>query len=522
MMQMVRVHRLFILLTLIPLAISVSTYAQSDSALTRFDKYPYIFILDENQEPDITEDQFYKVALKVIFPTDVFWLDSSQEPIRELVKDIIPKINTDSIRPYSMMVRGASSPEGPYRWNHILGKERSAHTFNYINRHLKFPEEHSSYDDRPEDYRQLLQFMKEANDPSYRLVKSLVDKYYEAGMLSQLKAHLRRIDGGRLWNRLYKQYFPKLRVARVVLFFKKQGIPADSGMTGITGKTPADGVPLISESGVPDSIDISLLPETELFSKLTIEPFENIILPLFQGMEIPQDLLTSEVDYIPERIYRRHILGIRTNLLYDFFYLPGHYWAPSPNIQVEYYPHAGHITANLSFTCPYWHHWNRQQFWQIRDYMIEGRYYLKGMGQFIGPYASAYVHVNKFGIGLSKTKGWEGEGYGAGALIGYTMNISKNRRWRLEFSLGAGFYQTKYDPYVYGNPKSSVEDGLYYYDYLGKKENFKERNHIFTWLGPTNLGVHLTYDLLYRRIQKKGISFNRSEQYLRKKGGAYE
>ena len=78
------------------------------------------------------------------------------------------------------------------------------------------------------------------------------------------------------------------------------------------------------------------------------------------------------------------------------------------------------------------------------------------------------------------------------------------------------------NPYVYGNPKSTVEDGLYYYDYLGKKENFKERNHVFTWFGPTNLGVHLTYDLLYRRIQKKGVSFNRSELYQRKKGGADE
>jgi hypothetical protein len=102
------------------------------------------------------------------------------------------------------------------------------------------------------------------------------------------------------------------------------------------------------------------------------------------------------------------------------------------------------------------------------------------------------------------------------------MPISKNRRWRLEFSLGFGYYRTKYDPYVYGNPKSSVEDGLYYYDYLGKKENFKERNHVFSWIGPTNLGVHLTYDLLYRRIHKKGVSFNRSELYQRKKGGADE
>ena len=216
MMQMVRRHRRSLLLTLM-LTVFVSVFSQSDDS-ARFSKYPYIFILDENQEPSITDEQFYKVALKVIFPVDVYRVDSTQESVKELIRDLIPKINTDSLKPHAMMVKGASSPEGPYRWNQTLSRERSAHAFDYINRHLKFPEEHSTYDDQPEDYGQLLFLMKEANDPSYKVVKSLVDKYHKAGMLAQLKQHLKRIDGGRLWNRLYKIYYPKLRVARVVLF----------------------------------------------------------------------------------------------------------------------------------------------------------------------------------------------------------------------------------------------------------------------------------------------------------------
>lgn len=510
MMQMVRRHRRSLLLTLM-LTVFVSVFSQSDDS-ARFSKYPYIFILDENQEPSITDEQFYKVALKVIFPVDVYLVDSTQESVKELIWDLIPQINTDSLKPHAMMVRGASSPEGPYRWNQTLSRERSAHAFDYINRHLKFPEEHSTYNDQPEDYGQLLYLMKEANDPSYKIVKSLVDKYHKAGMLAQLKQHLKRIDGGRLWNRLYKIYYPKLRVARVVLFFKKKAqassSPVSSGNSGMQNK--------------PDSIAIEILPEQETIPKLIIEPYGDIGKPVLYGADLIQEPDSKEVPFVPLRLYRRHILGIRTNLLYDFFYLPGHYWAPSPNVQLEYYPLTGHFTANLGFTGPYWHHWSRQQFWQIRDYVLEGRYYFVGQGQFIGPYVSGYVHTNIYGIGLSKTKGWEGEGLGAGAIIGYTMNISRNKRWRLEFSLGVGYYRTKYDPYVYGNPKSTIEDGLYYYDYLGKKENFKERNHVFSWLGPTNIGVHLTYDLLFRRIQKKGVSFNRSELYQRKKGGADE
>ena len=510
MMQMVRRHRRSLLLTLM-LTVFVSVFSQSDDS-ARFSKYPYIFILDENQEPSITDEQFYKVALKVIFPVDVYRVDSTQESVKELIRDLIPKINTDSLKPHAMMVKGASSPEGPYRWNQTLSRERSAHAFDYINRHLKFPEEHSTYDDQPEDYGQLLFLMKEANDPSYKVVKSLVDKYHKAGKLAQLKQQLKRIDGGRLWNRLYKIYYPKLRVARVVLFFKKKAQASSSSVSSGNSGMP----------NKPDSIAIEILPEQETVPKLNIEPYGNIEKPVLCGADLIQEPDSKEVPFVPLRLYRRHVLGIRTNLLYDFFYLPGHYWAPSPNVQLEYYPLTGHFTANLGFTGPYWHHWSRQQFWQIRDYVLEGRYYFVGQGQFIGPYVSGYVHTNIYGIGLSKTKGWEGEGLGAGAIIGYTMNISRNKRWRVEFSLGVGYYRTKYDPYVYGNPKSTIEDGLYYYDYLGKKEDFKERNHVFTWFGPTNIGVHLTYDLLFRRIQKKGVSFNRSELYQRKKGGADE
>ena len=505
MMQMVRRHKRSLLLTLM-LAVYVSVFSQSNDS-TRFSKYPYIFILDENQEPSITDEQFYKVALKVIYPVNVFTLDTSQKEIKEFVQDVIPQINTDSLKPHAIIVRGSASPEGPYRWNQTLGKRRTAQVFNYINQHLKFPEEQTTINSTPENYHMLLFLMKEANDPSYRIVKSLVDKYYEAGMLNQLKQHLKRIDGGKLWNRLYKRYYPQLRMARVVLFFKRLK-PSQPYMTE---------KPSLAH---PDSIAVEILPEPVMLPMLAIEPSENIALPVFQPETPPEP--RDEVSYIPDRLFRRHILGIRTNLLYDFFYLPGHYWAPSPNIQLEYYPLTGHFTANIGFTCPYWHRWSKQQFWQIRDYVFEGRYYFKGLGSFIGPYVSAYIHTNIYGIGLSKTKGWEGEGLGGGTILGYTMNISRNKRWRLEFSLGIGYYQTKYDPYVYGNPKSTVEDGLYYYDYLGKKENFKERNHVFTWFGPTNLGVHLTYDLLYRRIQKKGVSFNRSELYQRKKGGADE
>ena len=136
---------------------------------------------------------------------------------------------------------------------------------------------------------------------------------------------------------------------------------------------------------------------------------------------------------------------------------------------------------------------------QVRDVQLELRRYFKGGGAFIGPYLAAYVEGTKYGIGFSATKGWEGEGGGAGLTLGHTCRLNKKGSLRLELSLSVGAFITRYDPYVWGNPITGFVDGLYYYDYHGSTSQFKERNHRFMWFGPTNAGVHLTYDIIYRK-----------------------
>ena len=93
----------------------------------------------------------------------------------------------------------------------------------------------------------------------------------------------------------------------------------------------------------------------------------------------------------------------------------------------------------------------------------------------------------------------EGEGGEAGLSGGYLWRLNKKGSLRLELTAALGFLLTKYDPYVYGNPITGEKDGKYYYDYHGNASRFKKRNRQFTWFGPTNLGVQITYDLVYRK-----------------------
>ena len=200
----------------------------------------------------------------------------------------------------------------------------------------------------------------------------------------------------------------------------------------------------------------------------------------------------------------RHMIALRTNLLHDLLYVPQFGFAPGANIQAEYYPLSGNYTFNAGFTFTNHRHWDVQKFLQIRDFQLSVRRYFKGGGEFVGPYVDGYAEFMKYGIGFGPDKGWQGEGGGAGVGGGYTWNLNKRGNLRLEVSLNLGIFVTRYDPYVWGDSNGGEGHGLYYYDYHGSTSDFKKRNHRFVWLGPTNAGVHITYDIVYRKQQKEG------------------
>lgn len=221
---------------------------------------------------------------------------------------------------------------------------------------------------------------------------------------------------------------------------------------------------------------------------------------------------------------RREVLSVKTNLLFDFAYMPGYdRWCPIPNIAIEYYPLHGHFTFGASFDMPWWQHYDEHKFFQLRNYQLETRYYFRsgsveknppGKGAaFRGFYLQAYAHLGVFGICFDDNRGWVGEGGGAGIGLGYVLPLSKKGHWRLEFGLQAGFFFCKYDPYQYENPVNpQYRDNLYYYKWTQKPELFKKRQYHRSWFGPTRVGITLVYDLLYRRIQKKGVSFYSTER----------
>ena len=415
----------------------------------------------------------FEVGRTVISEADQRWLSDTLRAELEALGD-------DGI----VVVRAAASPEGAYKNNLSLAQRRCNAAMSVL-RQFGYDTSELHREIVAEDYELLRMEMKMAGDPDYPMLDSLVQKYSSTPIV--LKSKMQHVQGGRFWKRVLKEYYPDLRAVRIMavrkeLVFGKQFMP-----------------------------DLQSLPiETAQEDTASFVPMPKGDYPVLQ-LPFQQT----------ERTHRIPLLNVRTNLLYDAFYMPNYGFAPMWNIGVEYYPRRGHMTYGAWFMGPYWHNWNQNKFFQIRNYELEARYYFRGTDRayYRGLFVGLAVDANKYGIGLNKRKGWQGEGIGGQLVVGYALPLDKNKAWKLQFTAGVGYYYTKYDPYIYGVPDffGHEEDGQYYYDTNLYRDEFKKRQHRFTWLGPTQLGVSLSYDLLWRRNtnqkqpggggKTKGISF---------------
>lgn len=399
---------------------------------------------------------------------------------RWITDSLIPQLRALGKRGI-ILGRATASPEGPADNNRRLAHSRRQavdallSSYGIDTRRIR-------YDVVAQDFPLLHTLMWMQHDKQLPVVETLMRRYLGDDFLSvdvnkgeQLKQALKKVDGGRLWQRILHRYFPQLRAVRIMAIDEK-----------------LVDVPQLSELASADNLGAWQL----LTFPSTPSPAVHALVPYnAQLMSHP----------------RRELLSVKTNLLFDFAYMPGYdRFCPIPNVAVEYYPLHGHFTYGASFDGPWWQHYKAHKYFQLRNYQLHTRYYLRsgdiayrrpGEGAaFKGLFFSAYAHAYLYNICFGEKRGWEGEGWGAGLGIGYVVPLGRSEHWRLEFGLQAGYLQTDYDPYQWRCPVDPDKDTeLYYYKWYGDAKDFKKRQHRYTWLGPTRLEVTLSYDLLYRK-----------------------
>ena len=397
---------------------------------------------------------------------DISYMDNGLSMLHlDRVIDSIGKENIVAIEIISQ-----SSPEGTLERNQWLTKNRSEVMLYYMYRVFPDLKDKISLNTITESWENLAQYV--AQDPN--LEQTTIDKILniidsEELSINAKKSKLKNSLGkdpktGDVYAYISKYYFPVIRNSGIYVLHSLEPVNVlDMDVE----------IPLVEEKSPTIDDTIRKQPESQ---------------PIIE----------------PVAFRKRPLLAVKTNIPYYGFAMKDLGWAPIYNIEAELYPtEHGRWTLLAEYEFPWHTVLSKHQYFQILNFQIEGRRYFKRESNHTGHYLSAYIGSNLFDICFDEKAGhgYQGEGFGGGLGYGYVMPLGKNpdTRWKLEFLVKGGVYMTFYDPYDAGSPFA----GKYYYSWFDEPRLFIRRNMIFRWLGPTGVGISLSYDLIRKKVSNK-------------------
>ncbi len=328
---------------------------------------------------------------------------------------------------------GAASPEASYEWNHKLARERLASLEQLVRREIDLPDSIVTHEEGYIPWEYLKSQVSVSDIPHKSKVLDFISNEDEVLVKYPLRGEkvdsrvvkLQRLDGDRVWRQMKHRFFPAMRNAcAVFVTYKKKPSAVKQPVT------------------VPDTV-VTSIPAAKTADN------------------------TPETVLKPEQW--QHRLHVKTNAIG---------WAMGiTNIAVE-----TDLAPHWSFTIPiYWSSWNYfKSTLKFRTFALqpEIRYWFTkdNEGWFAGThFGLAWYNFATDGDYRIQDHGGKSPAPGGGIATGYRMTVSRNGRWQMEFSLGAGVYQLHYDKF------RNYKNGL-------MVETRKK-----TWFGIDQAAVSMTY-----------------------------
>lgn len=332
---------------------------------------------------------------------------------------------------------GVASPEGEAAFNEIISKARMAALARVIRSKTDFPDSLIRYSNRSSDWEALAKEV--ASDDKVTSKKEALDIIgnYEGDKIEKLL----ELEYGRVYWYIYHNIYPKIRAARIIY-----------------------------------NIDLSSLVSEPEIEKDEDWEFEDDV---FDSLQVDSTLGITLMQPSPETALR---LEVKTNALGWGFGMI------NVAAEIDLIPH-------LSINIPFYYSGGYDYFSsyiKFRGIVLqpEVRYYpwLKDEhndGFFVGGHLGlGWYNYALNGDYRIQDSGGNRPAFGGGLSVGYKMRFRKRPSWGVEFALGAGVYNAKYDIFY------NEENGPYY-----RKDVRK------TWFGIDNAAVSFFYEF---DIKRKG------------------
>lgn len=362
-------------------------------------------------------------------------LQGNQQTVDEL-RQLFEEVKNDStLSIENILYVGFTSPEGSYNLNADLAIKRR-NTFENIVKGLR---------DYPTDLPQTALSSMDINggvawsqlrawvadsDIAYKdEVLAILDRqpnlvsYRGSQLIDSRVLSLRKLRGGQPWKEIQNAYFEKMRSAVTIILLDRQPeiVVVEDEMPVFIEEEEVVFVP-------EEFVDFTEEEESPVMVMAFKEPFVNkfYIKSNAVGWILSNANLALEVDIC------RHLS----------FALPVYYSA------MNYFTYK----------------------WKFRTLSVqpEFRYWFDGQNDkfFIGAHFGTGYFDFAFG-GKERYQDHDGHSpaLGGGVSVGYRLPISRNKRWKMEFTLGAGAYRVHYD--TFENVKDGAITGTYKKTFFG-------------------------------------------------------
>ena len=350
----------------------------------------------------------------------------------------------------SIIINGYASPEGDISHNMRLSYERAKSIKDYIVQNHPYINPNKIY---PKGQFVDLKAVEEIIDrETYMPYRSEAQRILAIkGISDQDRIFLlHKVGDGEFIRHFARYYSGSLRSAIGLLFYKDNQIVTFEQLMVI----------------VRDTVYVQVTKEELKIDTLVVY--------------MPSDTVFIEKDYYNGRqdeieIIRKPFVAFKTNLFYDAL--------TALNFELEF-PITKRWSLLGEVITPWWLNIDKQYALQVFNGNVEWRVWFGPRdhrpvlsGGFLGIYGGGGYYDLEWG-----KKGYQGEfTLSTGLTLGYVKVIGKKGNFRMEYSLGAGYFKTKYSEYL---P-----------DF--KKDNqwhlIRQKDGNFSWIGPTKIKISLAW-----------------------------
>ncbi len=307
---------------------------------------------------------------------------------------------------------GAASPEGSYEWNKHLAAGRLKALEQAVRSQVEIPDSIITYDDSYIPWESLASQVSESEMPRKQEILSILGgesaivNYYSGRSIDSRILKLQRLDGGKVWREMLRRFFSPMRNACAVFVTFKHVAPT---------VIPE---PVIEVVEVPaDSVQ-------------AVEPAPIIV-----------NTVTEPVPVVEEwggKLYvKTNTLGLGLAIV-------------NAGIEIDL---CKHWSFNLPIYYSAWDYFSETIKFRTLAVQPELRYWfseknLQNDGWYLGThFGLAYYNIATDGEYRTQDHDGTSPALGGGLAVGYRLPISKNNRWKMEFSIGAGAYKLHHDKF---------------------------------------------------------------------------